>query len=708
MPAGIRRKVVEAIWVDSRIMTALLGVLLLAGCERQTPSEIEPGPVASQHPVNIDWHGEQVEDPYHYLAIEDHPDTQAYILSERQWFEQKVSTWEGLRSQMADALDTYLLTQVKGVPLKSGDYEIYNEQGLGEQYPVFYRRHLATREVEVLLDVNQLASGAEYYRLGGFSLNADASLIAYTEDRTGDENYTLKVRDLNSGETLPESVGAVGAPVAWLGARLCFVLPAAQVAEVVNVTTGHRETLFQESDRRFRLSVKGVEDGGVLLTSESADAVEIRLLRPGQTPVLVAPRQSGHRYRVQVRAGELTILSNARSSGYELALAPLDVTSQDQFNWLKPISGRLLDFERVRQAIAVHRQVGFTQSIVLYDLNTAKTREVVQQGPGEVLQLLSAGATADEVRYQIKGLNRPAETYHYNVRTGVSQLISRSSVPSGFNATRYQVELRWIAVRDGILVPVTLFYRRANAATPSDLAKRPLLMSAYGAYGISMNTRFEPWRFPLLDQGVIFALAHVRGGAELGDNWHKMGSGEFAANAVNDLVDVTRELLAAGIGHHERVAARGVSAGGTLVAAAVNQVPTLFAAVILESPFLDMLNTLDETRSLVAAGDFEEWGNPRDPRAFAAIRSLSPYENLSADLRTDVLLLAAANDQRVNVHESLKWLARARSIASGENLMLIDIDNDSGHLGVTDQYKLRRQVTLEYSFLLNRWGLSSE
>ncbi|MFT7221402.1 MAG: protease II [Candidatus Azotimanducaceae bacterium] len=423
--------------------------------------------------------------------------------------------------------------------------------------------------------------------------------------------------------------------------------------------------------------------------------------------LLVKARQPGHRYRLQLRQGELTILSNLNGDGYQVAVTQIAGNSFENVQWLSGIAGQILDFERSGQAVAIHRRQGMSEFISVINIESGKINDVASSEPGESLKLLPFDAWENEVRFRREGFSQPSQSFGFSIQSGLLRSIDPTAAPSGLGASGlvpagldtadYRAELRWITVRDGASVPVTIMYRKDREMTGS-----PLLVTTYGAYGISAAFRFEPRRFPLLDRGFVLAHIHVRGGGELGERWHRLGSRSNGMNSVTDFIDVTKQLVADGFGDGDRVYAQGASAGGAVIAAAINQKPALFQAVILRAAFFDIINTLASEDQDLTFSDHLEWGNPKIPEQFGWLASLSPYENISAQPYPDMLLLAASNDRRVGLHESLKYLARVRHLNTGQNLMLIDIDNNSGHLGVTDQYKKRRQVTLEQSFLLSR------
>ena len=710
----------HGLWFSAMLVTALL----LAGCSiDKTEAEYE-APEAARITQSTHWHGTQLNDPYQYLLDPDHPETTAYVADEKTWFERQTRQLKPLRAALARQLDAYLTTRLSSVPFREGDYEIFNQQGRGEQYPVFYRRNLISGQTSMLLDINQLAKGSDYFRLGGFATSLDGNQLAFTEDRNGDERYSLKVMDVESRFPLGLPVDGVDAGLAWSGQQVVYIDRTRRAVVSLSVETGAKTILFEEPDPAFSLSVSRAEAQWVRVTSESLDATEIRLIGPGGSMLLVKARQPGHRYRLQLRQGELTILSNFNGADYQLAVTKIVENAFENIQWMSGIDGQILDFERSGRAVAIHRRLGMNEFISVIDIESGKISDVALSDPGESLQLLPFDRWGNEVRFRREGFNHPSRSFGYSSQSGLLRSIDAAVVPSGtvpsgltdstlapsglapskllpagLDPADYQAELRWISVRDGVLVPVTIMYRKDQ-----DMNGAPLLVTTYGAYGISVAFRFEPRRFPLLDRGFVLAHIHVRGGGELGEQWHNSGSRSNGMNSVTDFIDVTEQLVADGVGDRDSVYAEGASAGGAVIAAAINLKPGLFQAVILRAAFLDIINTLASEDQDLTFSDHLEWGNPKIPEQFAWLASLSPYENISTQPYPDLLLLAASNDRRVGLHESLKYLARVRHLNTGENLMLIDIDINSGHLGVSDQYKKRRQVTLEQSFLLRRLG----
>lgn len=650
-------------------------------------------------------HEQSWNDPYHYLNDPGHLDTQRFLADEKDYFLRTVAPMESLRSRLATELNMKLPDNKKSLPVVSGSFQVYSEIHRGSQYPIYYRRALDSRdEPEVILDLNELAADSSYYAIGSFVTSPDERLVAFTEDRRGDQQYRLRIRDMHSGHLLEDAIDGVAAGLSWSGAMVNYVSLAESTVYQHRPGSTTDNAVFVEQDPAFQVSIRQSRNGNeTFITSESHDTTEIHLLGSSGDLQLIASRRQGHRYRVRLIDERLTILTNFRTPSFEIAFGQIaDRSGSD--DWVYPqfqIDGHLIDFEVFDNFLMLQSRHRLRDRLHIVDLETTVAKEVFEGEVGERIVLLTnPDPNSNSVRFSVTGLLNPDHRYRYDVSANQTLLISRESVPGNYKPEDYQIEELWFEARDGQQVPITLIYKKGIR-----LPKSPLYLFAYGAYGLVQPMKFETARLPLLNRGFVLGFVHVRGGGELGEHWHQQGRKRFKRNSFRDFIDATTFLTDRGYGHPDKVFARGASAGGTLIAVIANEAPQLYRGLIADVPFIDLINTLSETKSGRNASEYLEWGNPISRDDFEIIYQYSPYERIRDQQYPDILITAAANDARVGAFEALKWMAGLREHNTGQSVMLIDIEQNSGHLGASDQYLKRRKLSLEYAFILNSMGI---
>jgi len=676
-------------------------VLAVAGCEPESPDT----PRAAKHRKQISIHDQSWNDPYHYLNDPGHLDTQRFLADEKDYFLKTVAPMESLRRHLAIELNTELPDNKKSLPVVSGSFQVYSEIHRGSQYPVYYRRALdSADEPEVILDLNELAADSGYYAIGSFVTSPDEQLVAFTEDPRGDQQYRLRIRDIQSGLLLQDAIDGVAAGLSWSGAMVNYVCLAESSVYQHRPGSSRDNAVFVEQDPAFHVSLRQRRNGNeTFITSESHDTTEIHLLGPGGVLQLIAARRQGHRYRVRLIDERLTILTNLRTPSFEIAFGQIaDNPGSD--DWVFPqfqIDGHLIDFEVFNDLLLVQSRHLLRDKLHVVDLETTVVKEVFEGEAGERIVLLTnPDQNSSSFHFSVTSLLHPDHRYRYDVSADQTLLISRESVSGNYRQKEYQIEELWFEARDGQQVPITLIYKKGFR-----LPKSPLYLFAYGAYGLVQPMKFETARLPLLNRGFVLGFVHVRGGGELGEHWHDQGRMQLKQNSFRDFIDATTFLTDNGYGHPDKVFARGASAGGTLIAVIANEAPQLYRGLIADVPFVDLINTLSSSASGRNASEYLEWGNPNAREDFEIIYQYSPYERIRAQQYPNILITAAANDARVGAFEALKWMAGLREHNTGPSVMLIDIEQYSGHLGASDQYLKRRKRSLEYAFILNSLGI---
>ena len=670
-------------------------MVLLTGCDRPVVN----GPQAPRHAYETTRHGDLLVDHWHYLNDLDHPDTVRYLSEEMKYTETAAGAWSSLRAEIERKINALLPDTTASVPVMLDGYEYTRELLPGSQYPRFVRRHGETGQTEIVLDLNRLAGESPYFRLGDFAVSPDASTVAFTEDRQGDQSYRLRLIDISTGDLLPAAVDPVAASVTWApDGSLLYIDAAGRSVISLDPRGGSKDTVYTESDRSFDLALRQTRDRKfVVISARNHDTTDSHLLDIEGGLTTVVSRKAGHRYHLRQHEGRLYALTNWRRPNFGLAEVTPGARTPDDWRYLElPPVPAVTDFELFDNHIVLATGSGISSSIVAMNRESHSWQTLAVSKPGSIVRLGSnPDPAARKVSVFMESLLHPQRTASINLDSGESLLINGEHP----EAEGYRVESLTFDSRDGFSIPLTLLYREGARKSQGGA---PGYVTAYAAYGISMPVRYEPGYRVLMDRGFVIARIHARGGGELGTAWHNAGRQEHKYRSVDDVIDGVRFLISNGYLSADRVFARGRSAGATIMAAAMNREPALFRAVVGHVPFVDLLNTLSDTTHHLTPSDHMEWGDPRDRQDYFFLKALSPYDQVRPQAYPDVLITTAMNDRRVYPAEALRWLARLRANNTGDAQMLIDISRDAGHLGASDQYNRRRLESLEYAFILSR------
>lgn len=675
-------------------------------------------PIAAQRDHISVHHGVTLSDPWFWLRdpgypLVSDPDILAYVTAENDWFEARMSPLEELTATIFEELKGRVKQDDSSVPVRDGAWEYWWAFAAGAQYRGWWRRPVTGGEAVLILDEVALANGHDYFRLGGFSVSPDGKLLAYSTDTAGDERFVLKIRDLalvaDSAVVTDQSVGspvwaADNASLAWTEVndqwrRFRIRLHRLGIADDA--------VLYEETeDKGFGVSVDRSQDRGwfIIATSDHVTS-EIRLIptdNPAAAPMLVRRRMPGVTYDADVRGETLVIRVNDTHPNFRLVTATIAAPA----DWHELIAASDADYLRSASAftsyIAVSaRRGGLDQVRLLF----ADGRDHAISFP-EAAYAAGLGANAEPdaplLRLSYTSMVTPATVFDYNVAADILVTRKVQEVPSGYDASHYVTERLILTARDGAQVPVSLVHHRDWQPGGK------LHLYGYGAYGIAIPPAFSSSRLSLLDRGVAYAIAHIRGGDDLGYNWYLDGKLEKRTNAFNDFVDVAKGLVAGGFAEHGRISASGGSAGGELMGAVINSDPDLWAAVVADVPFVDVLNTmLDDTLPLTP-GEWPEWGNPiTDKAAFELIRSYSPYDNVRAQDYPPLLVTAGLNDPRVTYWEPAKWVARLRSVKTDANPLLLKTNMGAGHGGKSGRFSALEETAEEYAFILGQYDAAA-
>jgi oligopeptidase B len=695
-------------------------------------STVPTPPIAKQVPTPRTYHGDTVTDPYAWLADPKDPEVIDYLQAENQYTDTQTEHLGRLRSAVFDEIKARTQETDLSVPVRKGNWWRYSRTEEGKQYAISCRRRVRDGEVtppmpengkpldgeEVLLDGNVLAEGKAFFSLGALSVSPDGNLLAYSTDFAGDERYTLRIKDLATGKTLADEVPNTSHGCAWsLDASALFYVtvddawrPYRVWRHVVGTPTADDVVVFEESDEKFWLGVGTSKDEKWLVIGTSSKLTsEVWLLdaaTPGGEFSVVAPRRQGVEYEVEIAGDRLLILHNDGAENFELAAAPLP-GSGDTAAWTPVIAHRadtrLLSVDAFESfLILYYRRGGLTGLSVLPPSGIGEERPIAFPEP-----IYSVGPASNPeysqtvFRLGYNSMVTPSTVYDYDVASGTLTVLKQQQVlpaPSGapFDSGDYEQYREWAVADDGTRVPISIVCRKG---TPRD-GSAPCLIYGYGSYEISIDPSFSITRLSLLDRGFVFAIAHVRGGGEMGRPWYDHGKMLEKKNTFTDFVACARQLVSGGWTSAGKLVARGGSAGGLLMGAVANIAPSDFAGIVAQVPFVDALNSILDPSLPLTVTEWEEWGDPlHDPEVYAYMKSYTPYENVTAADYPAIFALTSLNDTRVLYHEPAKWTARLRSTAGG-GPFLLKTEMEAGHGGRSGRYDAWQEEALVLAWIV--------
>jgi oligopeptidase B len=691
----------------------------MQGMADSTQTLIGP-PLAAKKPHSFTHHGVTLTDDYSWMRDPGYPQVTdkeviAHLEAENRWFETRMADRQDAIETLFREMRARIKEADKSVPQKDGDWHYWIEFEDGAEYKKWWRRPVGGGADELILDEVALAEGKEYFRLGAISVSNNGRLLAYAFDDNGSERYTARVKNLETGELLPDEIPGTLSALVWVAQDKGLVYSLANEQwrtdnarlHWLGEPTDKDVEIYHEDDEGFRVgsSLSSNEQWLIIGTSDH-ETSEVRLVRaddPVGEQILVKARQKGVEYDVDEREGVLYIHANDTHENFRLATAPLARPGE----WTTLIEGTdefyLTGVDLFRDFYVIEgRRAGLDQIEVRYYDDPARIEPIAFP---EASYTAGLGDNPewhmDKLRLSYESMVSPATTYDYDVSARTLETLKVQEIPSGYDASLYATERLEIAARDGTAIPVSVVYRRDRTGAG------PLHLYGYGAYGISIDPGFSTTRLSLVDRGFAFAIAHIRGGDDLGRAWYKAGKLERRTNTFNDFVDVAKGLVERGFTAPGRISISGGSAGGELMGAVVNSDPELFGAVVAHVPFVDVLNTmLDDTLPLTP-GEWPEWGNPvEDKAAFDLILSYSPYDQVKAQAYPPIMVTAGLNDPRVTYWEPAKWVARLRELKTDANELILKTNMGAGHGGKSGRFESLRETAEEFAFIL--WQLGAE
>jgi oligopeptidase B len=715
------------------------------------PTTAAQPPIADREPKVMPIHDTELHDDYAWMRDKDSPRVLAYLEAENAYTAAAMAGTEPLQQQLYDEILSHIKEDDVSVPYRDGAWEYLTRTEKGLQYPRLCRRPAGSAPSltstdpipaeTVILDVNQLAQkdgvAHAFMALGATAVSPDGRLLAYSTDNTGFRQYTLHIRDLTTGHDLPDTAERVGS-IAWAAdsKTLFYSTEDEQTKRQDRLfrhrlgDTAERDTgVFHEPDERFNLGVGRTRDRRFLILEIGSHTTSESWFLEASTPEaafqLIAPRIDDEEYHVDHRDGFFYLRSNRDAEQFKLMRTPVNATGREHWQELLPEhkDAPLEDFDLFQSfLVATYRERGLpVLRVFSFDEKDLPTTPHDIRFPDPAYSAFSEinrDFNASIFRYAYQSLVRPASVFSYDVATGESTLLKQQEVPGGFDASLYNSERLWFRASDGTEVPVSLVYRRESFHKNGT---SPLYVYGYGSYGYPLPLGFSASRLALLDRGLVVAYAHIRGGGELGDPWHDAGKMMLKRNTFTDFIQAVEFLLREGYGDPARVAIEGGSAGGLLMGAVVNFAleqsnaqgkPNLFRAVLSHVPFVDVMNTMLDASLPLTVAEYEEWGNPNEPAAFAYMRSYSPYDNLRVGPYPAMLVKTSLNDSQVMYWEPAKYVAKLRTLKQNNppngTPLLLHINMDAGHGGASGRYDYLKEIAFDDAFLLRELGATEK
>jgi oligopeptidase B len=675
-------------------------------------------PRARRVPHNTTIHGLTLTDDYHWLRGKEDPAVIAHLEAENAYTEAVMAPLKPLEETLyAEMLGRIKQTDLS-VPARRGDYWYYSRTEEGRQYAYMCRKRGSMEAgEELLLDLNAMAEGQRFLALGAYAVSDDANWLAYSVDTSGYREYTLFVKDLRTGALSIEHIERTGSVVWASDNRTIFYSTEDHVSKRSDKVWRHvvgraeSELVLEETDELFDIGVtRSLDRAVIFFVSFARTSREYRFVmadRETAAPHLVLPREPGHEYEVDHYDGQFYITTNQGAKNFMVVTAPIPDPSPANWTPFIPhnplVKVESLSFFR-HHLVVTEREGGLTMLRVI-DMRNRSSHRVATDEPDYSIGLsVNPEFETTKIRYAYQSMVTPASVYEYDLETRDRTLLKQQEVLGGYDPANYDAKRIVATARDGRQVPISLVYRSGTRFDGS----APLLLYAYGSYGISLAPTFSSSRLSLLDRGAIYAVAYIRGGGELGEEWREQGRMMQKMNTFQDFIDCAEYLVSNQYTSPERLVIQGGSAGGLLVGAVTNMRTGLFKAAVAQVPFVDVLNTMLDAALPLTTSEYMEWGNPNEREAFDYIRSYAPYENVKAQAYPAMLVQVSLNDSQVPYWEGAKFVAKVRDVKTDDNPVLLKTNLAAGHGGHSGRYDALREAAFTYAFILWQMGKSSQ
>lgn len=670
-------------------------------------------PIAPPVPHLLTYHGHTRIDPYYWLRHRHNPAVIAYLEAENAYTDAVLAHTTALQQELYGEMLGRLQESDCSVPVNIGPYSYYTRTEAGQQYPIYCRTSGGVEANEtILLDLNLEAAGHAYTHLSSYKISPDHTMLAYALDTTGDEVYTVFIKDLTTGTLLPDRLLNTAYSLEWGNDNQSLFYttldharrPCKLYRHFLGTDSGEDTALYDEPDERYRVHLEKTKDQTYLvlqvISIETAEVYTLAADTPWQHFQLLQPRQPGVRYRVEHRQGLYYILTNDNAPNYQLMTAP--VASPGRASWQPLVPHRdtvYIDaIEIFADYLVLYERANGLKALRIVHLDSSETHVV--EFPESVYTIVSEDNpdfTSGTLRFTYSSLTTPDTVFEYDMATRTRTVRKQMAVLGGFQAEAYQSEHLFATAADGARIRISLVYKKGFVRDGT----HPCLLYGYGAYGFSTQPQFNPHLLSLLDRGFLYAIAHVRGSLDMGRQWYDQGKLLYKHNTFTDFIACARALFADRYTTSDKLVIMGRSAGGLLIGAVLNQAPKLAKVAVAQVPFVDAVTTMLDACLPLTVREYEEWGNPHERVYYDAILSYSPYDNIEAQEYPHLLVTAGLFDARVQYWEPAKWTAKLRAMKTDSNRLLLKTHMDAGHDGASGRYAALRDIAFAYAFILD-------
>jgi oligopeptidase B len=701
----------------------LLVFVFYTGCggdeKGETAAEKIKPPVAKIVPKELTAHGDTRVDNYYWLSERDNPEVIAYLEAENAYKDAVMVHTEDFQEELYEEIVGRIKQTDISVPYKDQGYYHYTRYEEGYEYPIYCRKEGSLEaEEEILLNVNEMAEGHDFFSVAGYSTSSNNNLIAYGVDTVSRRLYTIYFMDLTTGKVLEDKIINASGRAAWANDNktIFYALkdtttlrPFKIMKHVLGTDVSEDEVIFTEEDETFNIFVYKTKSKKYLMIGStqtlSAEYWFLDADNPDGDFKVIQPRERDLEYSVDHYQDKFYIHTNWDAKNFRLMETPVDKTTKE--NWTEVIPHRedvlLQSFEIFKDYLVLgERENGLTQINIIKWSDKSEHYLDFEEEAYVAYISTNPDFDTDLLRYSYTSLTTPRSVYDYNMASGEKTLLKQQEVVGDFDPENYVTERHFATARDGIKVPISLVYRKGLEKDGNN----PLLLNGYGSYGSSRDPYFRSDRLSLLDRGFVFAIPHIRGGSEMGRWWYEDGKLLKKKNTFYDFIDCGKYLVEQKFTSPDRMFAMGGSAGGLLMGAVVNMSPDLWKGVIADVPFVDVITTMLDTSIPLTTGEFDEWGNPQDKEYYDYMLSYSPYDQVEAKDYPAMLVTTGYHDSQVQYFEPAKWVAKLRAVKTDDNPLIFHINMEAGHGGVSGRFRQYREIALGYAFMLDLVGIN--
>lgn len=699
-----------------RLSIFTLFIIVIGSAAIAAQTDMKP-PVAKKELKVTKINGYELKDDYFWLRDKKNPEVTKYLEAENAYTEAYMKSTGDFQKTLYNEMLGRIKQTDLSVPYKYGDYWYYNKTEEGKQYPMYFRSKKQNGDDEqLLLDQNELAKGLKYYAVSDFAISDDGNYLAFSSDTTGYRQYTLQIKDLRTGQMLPDKIERVTS-VEWANDnKHLFLVTEDDVTKRSDklwrheIGTSKSDLLYDEKDELYDIGVNRSRDKKMLFVTAFAKTMrEVRFL-PADQPMgewkIVLPREKDHEYSVDYYNGEFYITTNKNATNFRVVTAP--VSDPSEKNWKDFIAHnpkvKVDDINFFKNHAIVYERENGLEYLRAIDMKSKDSQRIATP---ETVYTTNLAANpefnTEKIRFAYSSMITPPSTFEYDLRTKETKLLKQQEIPSGYDKTQYETKRLWVAARDGVQIPVSVMMKKGTKLDGS----APMLLYAYGSYGISMPPNFNANRLSLVDRGMIYAIAHIRGGGELGEEWRQAGRMYKKINTFNDFIDTADYFIKNKYTSSDRLVIQGGSAGGLLMGAVVNMRPDLFKAALVQVPFVDVMNTMLDASLPLTTSEYIEWGNPNEKEAFDYMIKYSPYDNVKTQKYPNLLILTSLNDSQVPYWEGAKFAAKIRAMnPDAGNTVLLKTNMGAGHGGSSGRYDALKEIAFNYAFALKQVGIT--